>query len=195
MPYVPLLIARMGEACHRSLDARYRLPQGLGPPRHRPEQGRRTPCQLDRFGTPVRGLYRDSILGESRFSLWAERPMLTAQKAVIATGAQQPHPMRPVPGSSEAEYRASLVKLQGEFQKAKSVVIVGGGASGLEVAGVSVWVQVAFSMLTLTNRTSGNATQTPRLLLSTRSPPLSTPLPSSPILTLATSLTLPHLLL
>jgi len=59
------------------------------------------------------------------------------QKAVIATGAQQPHPMRPVPGSSESQYRASLVKFQGEFKQAKNVVIVGAGASGLEVAGVS----------------------------------------------------------
>jgi pyruvate/2-oxoglutarate dehydrogenase complex dihydrolipoamide dehydrogenase (E3) component len=59
------------------------------------------------------------------------------QKAVIATGAQQPSPMRPEPGSSEAAYMASLVKYQQDFKQATKVVIAGGGSVGLELAGVS----------------------------------------------------------
>ena len=60
------------------------------------------------------------------------------QKAIIATGAQQPSPMRPVPGSTEQEYLGALTKLQGEFAQAKKILIVGAGAVGLELAGVSL---------------------------------------------------------
>jgi hypothetical protein len=59
------------------------------------------------------------------------------QKAIIATGAQQPSPMRPVPGSTEQEYLGALTKLQEEFTQAKKILIVGAGAVGLELAGVS----------------------------------------------------------
>jgi pyruvate/2-oxoglutarate dehydrogenase complex dihydrolipoamide dehydrogenase (E3) component len=45
--------------------------------------------------------------------------------------------MRPLPDQSESEFLASLVKNQGEIKAAKKVVIIGGGAVGLEFAGVS----------------------------------------------------------
>jgi NADPH-dependent 2,4-dienoyl-CoA reductase/sulfur reductase-like enzyme len=45
--------------------------------------------------------------------------------------------MRPAPGSTEAEYEALLKDYQRDLSKAKKVVVVGGGAAGTEVAGVS----------------------------------------------------------
>jgi hypothetical protein len=45
--------------------------------------------------------------------------------------------MRPVPGSTEEEYLGALTKLQGEFAQAKKILIVGAGAVGVELAGVS----------------------------------------------------------
>jgi len=44
--------------------------------------------------------------------------------------------MRPHPGMSEAETLAMLVKEQRDLEKATSVVIIGGGAVGVEMAGV-----------------------------------------------------------
>jgi pyruvate/2-oxoglutarate dehydrogenase complex dihydrolipoamide dehydrogenase (E3) component len=43
--------------------------------------------------------------------------------------------MRPVAGSTEAEYQSTLVKTQQEIAAASKIVIVGGGSVGLEVAG------------------------------------------------------------
>lgn len=54
----------------------------------------------------------------------------------MATGAQQPSPMKPEPGSTEQEYRDLLVKFQKEIAQASKIVIVGGGAVGIELAGV-----------------------------------------------------------
>jgi len=59
------------------------------------------------------------------------------QKCVIATGAQQPSPMRPQPESTEKEYLDMLRNSQSEIAKATKIIVVGGGAVGCEVAGVS----------------------------------------------------------
>ena len=58
------LTLRMGETSHSPFNARNRLPQGLCPPCHRSEQGFRTPGKLSHRRAPIRGVYRDSFLGE-----------------------------------------------------------------------------------------------------------------------------------
>lgn len=45
--------------------------------------------------------------------------------------------MRPVPGSTEAEYIELLRTFQKDIAASKKILIVGGGAVGVEVAGVS----------------------------------------------------------
>lgn len=45
--------------------------------------------------------------------------------------------MRPAEGATEDSYRAELVKSQEEIAKATKVVVVGSGAVGVEMAGVS----------------------------------------------------------
>ncbi|BEI86973.1 hypothetical protein CcaverHIS002_0703190 [Cutaneotrichosporon cavernicola] len=60
---------------------------------------------------------------------------LAFDKVVLATGASQPPPMRPVTGSSMDEYKSLLRKMQAEIKAASSIVVVGGGTVGVEVAG------------------------------------------------------------
>jgi NADPH-dependent 2,4-dienoyl-CoA reductase/sulfur reductase-like enzyme len=45
--------------------------------------------------------------------------------------------MRPVPGADIEYARATLVGLQEEISKARSVLVIGAGPVGIEVAGVS----------------------------------------------------------
>jgi NADH dehydrogenase FAD-containing subunit len=45
--------------------------------------------------------------------------------------------MRPSEGATEESYCAELVKSQEEIAKASKVVVIGSGAVGVEVAGVS----------------------------------------------------------
>jgi pyruvate/2-oxoglutarate dehydrogenase complex dihydrolipoamide dehydrogenase (E3) component len=45
--------------------------------------------------------------------------------------------MRAELGSTEADMKAFLKKMQGEFAQAKKIIVVGGGPVGLEIAGVS----------------------------------------------------------
>jgi NADH dehydrogenase FAD-containing subunit len=45
--------------------------------------------------------------------------------------------MRPAEGATEESYRAELVKSQEEVAKATKVVVIGSGAVGVEMAGVS----------------------------------------------------------
>ncbi|WVR05724.1 hypothetical protein IAU60_002748 [Kwoniella sp. DSM 27419] len=56
-------------------------------------------------------------------------------KCIIATGAQQPSPMRPPVDSTRAEWKAQLVKTQEEIKSAQKILIIGGGSVGLEAAG------------------------------------------------------------
>lgn len=62
--------------------------------------------------------------------------LLTAQKCIIATGATQHSPLRPETSTSRADYKGALRHVQNGIAKASSVLIVGGGAVGVEVAGV-----------------------------------------------------------
>ena len=45
--------------------------------------------------------------------------------------------MRPKPGVALEDHLSALKKMQGDFQQAKKVVIIGAGPVGLEIAGVS----------------------------------------------------------
>lgn len=54
---------------------------------------------------------------------------------MIATGAQSPVPIRPAPGSTLEQWKDELRAKQAEMKDAKSILIVGGGSVGIEVAG------------------------------------------------------------
>ncbi|WOO83712.1 Apoptosis-inducing factor A [Vanrija pseudolonga] len=62
-------------------------------------------------------------------------PLTPLQKAIIATGASQPLPMRPTPGSTLEGFKTDLVRIQKHLKAAKSIAIIGGGTVGTEVAG------------------------------------------------------------
>lgn len=65
----------------------------------------------------------------------------TEQKCVLATGAVQPAPMRPAVGSSLEETKSTLRKLQQDIASSSKIVIIGGGAVGAEIAGVSAFTK------------------------------------------------------
>ncbi|WOO84239.1 Fe-regulated protein 8 [Vanrija pseudolonga] len=73
-----------------------------------------------------------SILLDTEFEGSAEVPF---ERCVVATGATQAPPLRPAPGSTLEEYRVLLRKVQSDMAAAESILIVGGGAVGVEVAG------------------------------------------------------------
>ncbi len=60
---------------------------------------------------------------------------LAFDRVVLATGASQAPPMRPAPGSSLEGYKGVLRTMQADIKAATSIVIVGGGTVGVEVAG------------------------------------------------------------
>lgn len=80
-------------------------------------------------------LRKDTVVLEHPFEGSTE---IAFDKCILAMGAQQPAPMRPQIGSSLEEYKAFLRKMQGDIKAASSVLVVGGGAVGVEIAGVSV---------------------------------------------------------
>ncbi|KAK8865785.1 hypothetical protein IAR55_000932 [Kwoniella newhampshirensis] len=77
-------------------------------------------------------LKESSVVLEKPFEGSAEVPFF---KCILATGSSQPSPMRPPPGSSIQECQQAFVKSQDEIKQATKVVIIGGGAVGLEIAG------------------------------------------------------------
>ncbi|WVQ85451.1 hypothetical protein IAT38_007616 [Cryptococcus sp. DSM 104549] len=77
-------------------------------------------------------LRANSVVLERPFEGSTEVPFF---RCVVATGASQPSPMRPVEGSTREDLLAGLRKTQKEIAKAKKVVVIGGGPSGIEFAG------------------------------------------------------------
>ncbi|KAK8865761.1 hypothetical protein IAR55_000908 [Kwoniella newhampshirensis] len=77
-------------------------------------------------------LKENSVVVEKPFEGSTEIPFF---KCILATGASQPSPMRPPIPSTKDEWINGLVKTQKEIKQATKVVIIGGGAVGLEVAG------------------------------------------------------------
>ncbi|WVW82152.1 hypothetical protein I302_104158 [Kwoniella bestiolae CBS 10118] len=83
--------------------------------------------------TRVTQLKKNSVVLEKPFEGSTEVPFF---KAVIATGATQPSPMRPsLNWTSQQEYMKALRKSQEEIKKCESLVIIGGGTVGVEFAG------------------------------------------------------------
>ena len=54
----------------------------------------------------------------------------------LCTGASQPFPMRPKQEWSAAQVEEHLKQMQRDITDAQSVVIIGGGPTGIEMAGV-----------------------------------------------------------
>ncbi|WWC58396.1 uncharacterized protein I303_100936 [Kwoniella dejecticola CBS 10117] len=77
-------------------------------------------------------LKENSVVLENPFEGSNEIPFC---KCILATGAQQPSPMRPAVGSTRQGWEDSLAKTQGEIKQANKIVVIGGGAVGLEIAG------------------------------------------------------------
>ncbi|WVF70729.1 hypothetical protein IAT40_005522 [Kwoniella sp. CBS 6097] len=77
-------------------------------------------------------LKESSVVLEKPFEGSNEVPFF---KCIIATGALQPSPMRPPVDSTRDGWEQALVKTQEEIKSAKKVVVIGGGAVGLEIAG------------------------------------------------------------
>lgn len=57
---------------------------------------------------------------------------------VLATGASQPFPMRAKQEWSISEVEQHLKQMQQDIAAAQSVVVIGGGPTGIEMAGVSL---------------------------------------------------------
>ncbi|WWC66586.1 uncharacterized protein I206_100489 [Kwoniella pini CBS 10737] len=77
-------------------------------------------------------LKENSVVLEKPFEGSNEVPFF---KCILATGAQQPSPMRPAADSTKQGWEDALVKTQNEIKQANKIVVVGGGAVGLEIAG------------------------------------------------------------
>lgn len=60
----------------------------------------------------------------------------THQSMALCTGASQPFPMRPKQEWSAAQVEEHLKQMQRDITDAQSVVIIGGGPTGIEMAGV-----------------------------------------------------------
>ncbi|TXT12783.1 hypothetical protein VHUM_01184 [Vanrija humicola] len=80
----------------------------------------------------VLALREGSVLLDTEFEGSCELPF---ERLVIATGATQAPPLRPAPGSTLEDYRELLRAVQADMGAAESILIVGGGAVGVEVAG------------------------------------------------------------
>ncbi|TXT07038.1 uncharacterized protein COLE_06369 [Cutaneotrichosporon oleaginosum] len=83
---------------------------------------------------PVRvlELLEGRVLLDTEFEGSTEVPF---GKCIVATGSSQRSPLRPEPGATRAEYADALRLEQAGFGKATHVLVVGGGAVGVEVAG------------------------------------------------------------
>ncbi len=60
------------------------------------------------------------------------------QALALATGASQVFPMRPSREASPAQVEAEFRKLQQDIAESTRILIVGGGPTGIEFAGVSL---------------------------------------------------------
>ncbi|KAL1406198.1 hypothetical protein Q8F55_007887 [Vanrija albida] len=99
-----------------------------------------TQASIFKSGSRHRVLSPNSVVELKKNSLVLEKPFegsteVSFVKAIIATGASQPLPMRPTPGSTLEGFKADLVRIQNDIKAAKSIAIIGGGTVGTEVAG------------------------------------------------------------
>lgn len=77
-------------------------------------------------------LRKTSVVLASPFEGSTELPF---DRCILATGAQQSEPFRPAPGSTLEDYKTFLRKMQSDIKAASSVLVVGGGTVGVEIAG------------------------------------------------------------
>ncbi|WWD09270.1 hypothetical protein V865_007393 [Kwoniella europaea PYCC6329] len=101
------------------------------------------PLTTDRVfkrGTPHQVIAPNKVISLKESSVVLERPFEGSNevpffRCVIATGASQPLPTMPGWNQTESEFIESLKAAQRDVEKAKKVVVVGGGAVGVEIAG------------------------------------------------------------
>ncbi|GAA5899569.1 hypothetical protein JCM5296_006947 [Sporobolomyces johnsonii] len=87
-------------------------------------------------GTSVVELRKNSVvIDKAHPELGFEGSEIEFDKCIIATGSSYPFPCRPLPGSSAADIVAQLRSLQSQVASSSSILIIGGGPVGIEVAG------------------------------------------------------------
>lgn len=91
-------------------------------------------------GSRHRVVCPNSVVKLRRNQVWLEtefegQDVLDFEMCILATGAQSPAPIRPMPCTSLEEWQEALVQSQQDIAAAQSVLIVGGGSCGIEVAG------------------------------------------------------------
>ncbi|WVQ62331.1 uncharacterized protein L199_000470 [Kwoniella botswanensis] len=91
-------------------------------------------------GTPHQVIAPNKVISLKECSVVLERPFEGSNevpffRCVIATGASQPLPTMPGWNQTETEFIESLKASQRDVEKAKKVVVVGGGAVGVEISG------------------------------------------------------------
>ncbi|KAL7422869.1 hypothetical protein Q5752_002166 [Cryptotrichosporon argae] len=90
--------------------------------------------------TPHRLVAPNSVVALKAGSVVLARPFedqteIPFDKCIIATGAQQPYPIKPKADQMLQDYLSGLRAVQEQIKAATKVLIIGGGAVGVETAG------------------------------------------------------------
>ncbi|GAA5899565.1 hypothetical protein JCM5296_006946 [Sporobolomyces johnsonii] len=87
-------------------------------------------------GTSVVELRKNSVVVDKAHpELGFEETEIEFDKCIIATGCSYPFPCHPLPGSSAADIVDQLRSLQSQIADSSSILIIGGGPVGIELAG------------------------------------------------------------
>ncbi|GAA5874585.1 hypothetical protein JCM1840_002237 [Sporobolomyces johnsonii] len=87
-------------------------------------------------GTSVVELRKNSVvIDKAHPELGFEGSEIKFDKCILATGSSYPFPCRPLPGSSAADIVDQLRSLQSQIASSSSILVIGGGPVGIEVAG------------------------------------------------------------
>ncbi|GAA5874581.1 hypothetical protein JCM1840_002236 [Sporobolomyces johnsonii] len=87
-------------------------------------------------GTSVVELRKNSVVVDKAHpELGFEGTEIEFDKCIIATGCSYPFPCHPLPGSSASDIVDQLRSLQSQIAASSSILIIGGGPVGIELAG------------------------------------------------------------